>query len=68
MLQVQMVEVCCSEENGKKRTKEYPSGLYSRNLEAARQSGKAGGNGLFSTDDVEKEFLLQSLQVSECKG
>lgn len=66
---MQMVEVCCSEENGKKRTKEYPSDLYSRNLEAARQSGRLHGvTGLFSIDDVQKEFLLQSLQVSECKG
>lgn len=61
---MQMVEVCCSEENGKKRTKEYPSDLYSRNLE----EWKAGVTGLFSIDDVQKEFLLQSLQVSECKG
>lgn len=29
---------------------------------------KAGVTGLFSIDDVQKEFLLQSLKVSECKG
>lgn len=51
---MQMIKVCCSEENGKKRTKEYPSDLYSRNLEAARQSGKAeaGVTGLFSIERI----------------
>lgn len=68
MLQVQMVEVCCSEENGKKRTKEYPSDLYSRNLEAARQSGRLEWLGSLALTMCKKNSYYRAYKLVSVKA